>query len=163
MTDRATQVLHQVNEIAAKRRIGIRNHKLRTIITCPKFYKKVGTACIHDTPDEARRISFRRRFQWKRKTRNKLNALLAHRARSLAYRANVFGKQTQKVVKPGDPQEFLAVVKHARTMKTILASRAAKYGIQGTAVVAQGTSAKGKKGLGMGVPSTVPASAGEMK
>ena len=160
---RAQDILQRVDEIAPRRRIGVRQRRVQTIVRCPPFYKLVGTACIQDTPQEARRLSVRHKRAWRFSTRKKLGKLLLKRHQSLALRASAFGPQTHAVHKPGQ-EEFFAVPRHARALKRLLASRMSQQQAVQTQQVTQPqvTTAKGGKSLAaqVSIPTTVPMSQG---
>lgn len=166
---RAEHILQHVNEIAPKKVKAVRNKRVTAIVKCPPFYKRVGTSCIQDTPDEARRISWRRRMAWRRKTRTSLGKLLTHRRQSLALRAHTFGVQHREV----KPDEFLAIPKQVRALKKLLAQRASQKAFQQNQTLAQQTTtttttamgaSKGSKGKSLAgqvsIPTTTPISQG---
>ncbi len=158
--NRAENILQHIDEITAKRKIRIRNRRVRSVISCPPFYKKVGTACIQDTPTEARRISFRRKLAWRNKTRKKVRQLITHRNASLALRASVFGAPPPSSGTQRPPNEFFATVKHLGAMKRLLAVRMRQQGKIGAPILTSQAGVKGKVKVGaqIGIPTTTPIS-----
>ncbi len=153
---RAETILHTIDEVSAKRKVRIRNKRVKVVFSCPPFYKKVGVACIQDTPQEARRASVTHKLAWKFSTRKKFRQLLSRRKQSLALRASIFGHTHQATTGPNKPDEFLNTVKLASGMRRLLTARANQQGTAGVST----SGIKGGKGIKVTIPTTTPISQG---